>query len=348
MIQFPETAQAEWQIVADAAQVESRLRERLARDTLIEQRLEKLRIEYQAKALFQQELDAEDTPDLEMITLADYQATPTAAPTPLIEGVLNDDTVMLVLGPGGSGKSTLALQMLYCMMTGNEWLGQPVQQISGAVGALSYDMPGGMMLDWMTGYPNVNPSKVSIVNAHKRGNPLAVPTQRKQIAAAWRAMNVEVVLIDSFSASFFAHDQNDAGATQAHYRDLKKFALTEVGARTLIVIVHSTEGSPKKPRGSTVHHDVADSIVAVWSPHGPTGLRNVEMTKYRAARGQDQMTPRVITAPDAVTHLVDLNLGAMTLEGMHLPPGSAAAAFTDVPDPIAAPDTGSDEEDDDL
>jgi hypothetical protein len=168
---------------------------------------------------------------------------------------------------------------------------------------------------------------------------------RAQIVAAWKAMNVETVMIDSFSASFFAHDQNDAGLTMAHYRDLIKFALTEVGAKSLIVIVHSTEGSPHKARGSTVHHDVADTIVAVEG----TGLdpRKVSMVKYRAARGQVMMPPVIVTAPDDVTHLVSLDLGEMTLAGLHLPAGAAAAAFTDVPDTYETPDTDS-EEDDDL
>lgn len=73
------------------------------------------------------------------------------------------------------------------------------------------------------------------------------------------------------------------------------------------------------------------------------------MVKYREARGQVQMSPVVITAPDSVTHLVELDLGAMQLAGMHLPPGAAANAFTAMPAPTQAPDTDSDEdEEDDL
>lgn len=355
MIQFPETAQTEWQIVADAANAEEELKARLEHDSQVQYQLDKMRVRHDATQIFQQEIDAETTPTLEMFTLANYQSGSVAGPGDLIEGVLKDNGVCIVLGPGGSGKSTLGLQMLHSLMTGDEWLGQPVQKVMGSVGIVSYDMDGRLMMDWVAGFPNVDPNKVQVVNAHKRGNPLGVPALRAQIAAAWKASQTEIVVIDSFSASFFAQDQNDAAATQHHYRDLGRFALTEVGARAVIVIVHSTDGSPKKPRGSTVHHDVGDSIVAVWSPTGPLGSRHVEMTKYRQHRDvvgnfTSMMTPVVVSAPDSVTHLVSLDLGAMQLAGMHLPASAGAAAFTDLPDTNEDPDIDSEEdgEDDDL
>lgn len=346
MIQFPETAQVEWNIIAEAALAEQRIKEKIEHDTLVEREVARLRQRHEATLIFQQELDADATPSLEMTTLATYKTNPAAAPADMIDGVVKQDGLTLVLGPSTSGKSTLALQMLYCLMTGEDFLGQTAKPITGGVGIVSYDMDASLMLDWMSGYPNINPSEVSVVNAHKRGNPLGVPALRAQIAQMWQGK--EVIMIDSFSASFFGSDQNDAAATQHHYRDLTKFALTECGAKAVIVIVHSTDASPTKVRGSTVHHDVADSIVAVWMPNGPMSPRQVDMTKYRAALGQSQMHPGILTFPDAVTHLVDLDLGAMSLAGMQLPVGAGAAAFTVMPDTHEAPDTDSDQEDDDL
>lgn len=347
VIEFPETARAEWEVAAQAVEAEHRLRARIQKDTEVERETTRLRVRYEANQLFQSELDADATPVLEMVTLADYRANPVGAPVDLIDGVVKDNGLTIMLGPSGSGKSTIALQMIHSLATGEEWLGQTAKPLMGAYGVLSYDMDAGMVMDWMDGYPNMDPTKVSVVNAYKRGNPLGVPAMRAQIAATWQAMGVEVVVLDSFSASFFGHDQNDAAAVMAHYRDMKLFALTEVGARALIVITHSTEASPFKARGSTVHHDVADSIVGVEG----TGAdeRKVRMVKYRAARGQKQMDPVVLTAPDPNTHLVDLDTGAMTLAGFALPASTIADAFTDLPDPHAAPDTDSTyEEGDDL
>lgn len=347
MIQFPETAQAEWNIVAEAANAEQRIKEKIEHDTLVERKVVELRQRHEAALIFQQELDADSTPSLEMTTLASYKTNPAAAPADMIDGVVKSNGLTLVLGPSTSGKSTLALQMLYCLMTGEDFLGQISKPITGGVGIMSYDMDASLMLDWMSGYPNINPSEVSVVNAHKRGNPLGVPALRAQIAQMWQGK--EVIMIDSFSASFFGENQNDAAATQHHYRDLTKFALTECGAKAVIVIVHSTDSAPTKVRGSTVHHDVADSIVAVWMPNGPMAPRHVDMTKYRAALGQQQMKPGVLTFPDAVTHLVDLDLGAMSLAGMHLPTSAGAAAFTSLPDTYEDPDTtDSEEEGDEL
>lgn len=346
MIQFPETASLEWKVVADAAEAEVRLRQRIQHDTEVERETSRLRVRHEASLAFAQELDAESTPVLEMLTLANYKANPAMSPVSMIEGVLNANSVCLVLGPSGSGKSTLGLQMIYSLATGEDWLGQSVKPVMGCTGIMSYDMDAPLMLDWMSGFPNIDPAKFSIVNAYKRGNPLGVPTMRAHIAETWRNMNTEVVMIDSFSASFFGHDQNDAASVQAHYRDLIAFALTEVGAKALLIIVHSTENSPHKARGSTVHHDVADSIVSVEG----TGLesRSLKMVKFRAPIGQHMMNPVVVTAPDSVTHLVSLDPGEMTLRGWQLPPSVVASAFTEVPETHEAPDTESDEEDDDL
>lgn len=346
MIRFPETAQIEWQVVAEAAEAEARLKKKIEHDTEVERETKRLRVRHEATVIFQSELDADQTPVLEMVTLANYQSNPAAAPVDLIEGVLKQEGVCLMLGPSGSGKSTLGLQMLNSLMTGDDWLGQPTKPIMGSVGIMAYDMNGSMVMDWMAGFPDIDPSKVSVVNAYKRGNPLGVPAMRAQIVSAWKSMNVETVMIDSFSASFFGHDQNDAATTQAHYRDLIKFGLTEVGAKALVVIVHSTEGSPHKARGSSVHHDVADSIVSVEGTGSDS--RKIRMVKYRAARGQSQMNPVVVTAPDSVTHLVELDFGAMQLAGMQLPAGAAAQAFTALPEPTEMPDTESEDEDDDL
>lgn len=344
MIQFPETAQVEWEIVANAANEAVELRKRLGLATRIESKLDDIRIRYEAERQFQQELDADSTPTLEMVSLTDYRKNPTAmAPTDLIDGVLKDNGTCLMLGPAGSGKSTTGLQMVHSLATGDDWLGQKVTQVNGGFGIVSYDMDGGMMLDWLDGFPNVDADKIKVVNAYKRGNPLGVPEMRAQIVAAFKASNTEVVLIDSFSASFFGHDQNDAASVMAHYRDLKMFALTEVGARSLIIVVHSAPGSPHKARGSTVHHDVADSIVGV-EVDSKTDQRTISMVKYRAARGQHQMNPVIVTAPDSVTHLVDLDLGAMTLASLHVP---ARAAFAPLPTAHEDPDVTTDSESED-
>lgn len=328
---------------------EQRLRERIARDTQVSREVERLRTRHMAKTLFDQELSSEQTPTLEMFTLADYQNKPTfTAPSDLIDGVMKDNSVTLMLGPSGSGKSTLAMQTIHSLSTGQDWLGQTAKPLSGGFGVISYDMDAAMLGAMLVKYPGIDMSKVSLVNAYKQGNPLHVPHFRAGIIAAWKAMHVEVVVIDSFSASFFGENQNDAAATMAHYRDLRQFALAEVGARALIVIVHSTEASPYKIRGSTVHHDVADSIIGTAKIDPDKDPRLVKMVKYRAAPGQKEMSPVVVGAPDNVTHLVGLDLGAMVMQGLSLPTsaGSSSMVFPDLPEAIEEPDIESTEEDD--
>lgn len=352
MVRFPETVEREWRNVEAAVSTAINVRKKIERETRIDNEVENLRIRHEAKLIFQQELDAADTPALELGTMADYLNSPTSQVHDLIDGVMKENGLTLVMGPSGSGKSTLALQMLHSLLSGSDFLGQKVSQISGGAGILSYDMDAAMVVDWMAGFPGLDPSRVSVLNAYKRGNPLGVPAMRAKIAESWKAMGVEVVVLDSFSASFFGHDQNDAAATMAHYRDMKLFALTEVGAKALVVITHSTANNALKARGSTVHKDTADTIVAVVQDEN-TGSRTVSMEKYRAQRGKPLtgMDPVIVTAPDSVTHLVDIDIPSMNMKGLQLPPSVAAsAAFTAMPDTHEEPDTDSDSEmeDDDL
>src|ERR1700751_3890055 len=346
MVRFPETIQSEVEAISRAASAAEDYKAKLAEDADVQIKLERLRVDHKAKELLKKEIEAEDTPALEMMTLADYHNSAGATgPADLIEGVVKDNGVCIVIGPSGAGKSTVAMQMIPSFQTGTPWMGQPVIQLSGASGVLSYDMDARLLAAYTARYPNLDMRKVSIVNAYKKGHPLAVPEMRAKIARTWKAMQVEVVVIDSFGASFFGQDQNDAAATMAHYRDLGKFALTEVGARALIVIAHSLESDSEKIRGSSVHHNVADSIAAVSAddPKDPLSPRRVRMVKYRAAPGQHMMNPVMVGAPDPVTHLIDVDTGAMTMKGMSLPPSAVAMAFPDVSEEPDITDHGDDD-----
>lgn len=356
MIRFPETAESEWTIVAEAANAHRVVKRRIERGTQIEREVERLHIRHEAKAKFQAELDAEDTPPLVLGTITQFAQSGQNTPVDLIEGVMKEDGICMVIGPGGAGKTTASLQMIHSLLTGDLFLGQAVKQINGTVGILSYDQNSALMTNWITA-SGLDTDRVSMVDAHGRGNPLSVPSMRRQIADTWRGMGVEVVLVDSFSASFHGLDQNDTALTMAYYRDMKKFVLTEVGAKSIIMIVHSTPVAPLKPRGSTAHVDVTDTMVAVTltDPADKTSARRVSIEKYRAGLNQEQMEPVIVTAPDSVTHLVDLDLGAMTLAGLKLPISALGThAFPAMPDAHEAPETetetetDSDEEDDDL
>ena len=330
MVQFPETASREWRNAAYTAHARTRTRQRIERDTQVERAVERLRTNHEAKIKFQQELDAEQTPALVEGTLHDLLTTQAMTPpADLIEGMVKDTGVCLVLGPASSGKSTMAMQMLHSLTTGQNFLAQPAQKVAGDFGVLSYDMDYRMFGSILGAYPGIDAKRVSMVQAYNMGNPLNVPDFRRELASRWRKRGVEVVVVDSFSASFAGHNQNDAAEAMAHYRDLKTFALTEVGARVLVVIVHSTDNNPHRARGSTVHHDIADSIVGV-SIEPKSGQRQLKMVKYRAAPGQNAAPTVITTAPDAVTHLVSLDSSAMTLAGIPLPPSViAATAFPD-------------------
>lgn len=224
------------------------------------------------------------------------------------------------------------------MFTGSDWFGSRVNKVDGAVGYVSYDAPGTQFIDWMSGMPGVKKRQVCVVDAYKQGNPLGVRKHRATIAERWREANVQVVIIDSFSASFHGSNQNDAAEVMAHYRDLKRFALGEVGATLCIVIVHSTDTSPNKARGSTVHNDTGDSRVTIEVDE--EGRRILRSAKYRTLRnGAKQKTPVIITEPDADTRLSELDLGAMQLANLPIP-ARIEALFPPLPKTHEEPEAG--------
>lgn len=345
-IQFPETAWVEWQTIAEAADAAVEVRKRIQRGTKVEDEVEKLKVRHEATTIFEQELEGADTPPVVIQTMADYLATNTPVLHDYIEGVVKENGVCVMLGPSSSGKSTLAVQVIHSLITGDDWLGQKVNKIAGNVALMSYDQSVAIPINWMSqmGIPF---DRVLPIDLYGRGNPLLVPRERQRLVAGFKDANVEVVVLDSFSAAF-SGDQNDTGLTMGWYKEAKKFAFVEVGAKALIVVLHSTAAMPRKPRGSTAHIDVCDSMVSVV--RGQTNERTVSMEKYRAGLGQVEMSPVVTTAPDSVTHLVDLDLGAMTLAGLTPPPSAIAGAFPDLPQGDEAPDISeeSDTEDDDL
>lgn len=333
-VRFTETVWEEFENAERVQNAAANYRAKLTHDSLVERKLEQLRIAHEAKERHKAEIEAENTPGLDLRTLQDYNQNPPEAKKDLIRGAVKDKGLTVVIGPSGAGKSTIALQMLYSLASGKRWLGQKTKRLKGGFGILSYDMSEDLLVDWLNGFPKVDPARFSIVNAHGRGHPMAVPRFRSKIAEKWRDSGVEVVLVDSFSASFFGTNQNDTAETMSHYRDLQKFAFTEVGARSLIVIAHSTAANPMKARGSTAHKDVSDSIVVVTMDEN--GRQQVEVEKYRAKRGQEKMTPVITKVPHKKTHLVALDTGEMSLRGMALPPSKEAAKsqFPESPGPV--------------
>ena len=336
-VRFPEAAEREWHVAERKIQASQEYRASVQRKTLVEREVEKLLIRSEATDIFTEIQEADNIPELEMMTLEDYKVTPDAQPKDLIEGAVSDNALLVLIGPSRAGKTTQALQMAWSLVTGNDWLGQKVNKVRDGIGVMSYDMDGRRVLNWAEGMPGLTARNVSVVNAYKSGNPLAVRKHRDTIARSWRERSVDVVIIDSFSASFFGGDQNDAAATMAHYRDLKNFALNEVGARLLIVIAHSTDSNPEKVRGSTVHTDTADNHIVVYP--NDRGQRVVMSGKYRTLHGANyvpQMTPVIVTAPDPSTNLVKVDLTAMTLENLPIPvrlKQTAARLFPKQPNP---------------
>lgn len=277
----------------------------------VERELDRLRVREAAQDAWNTEKAERDTPELQIGDAEEMEEYAEPDQPDLIAGVLKDHGTALFIGKSGSGKTTLALQAAHCLLTGTPFLeaghrpGQEVQKIEGRVGVISHDMPLGLLLNWIKAYPESDRSRYRVVNAHARGYPLNVPLMRQKIVKDFRDKAVEVIVVDSFAASFPGDNQNDNDQVLKHYLDLQKFALTEVGARALIVIAHAGKGSQESARGASAHHDVADTVMAVtMDEEKPDKPRYLTMSKYRAGMGEYEMVPGTVTEPDDFTHLV--------------------------------------------
>lgn len=239
--------------------------------------LEKMRAREEAKAI----LAAEKLPPPSplVVTTADVlrKTLPTLPPA-RVAGVLPGNGSALLIAQAGTGKTTLLGNLARDLIDGTPFLDQcPVRRVSGRIAMLSYEMDAGELLDWFESV-GVDLERFVMVDLRGRANPLADDAARLALANDLRALDVEVLMVDSFGRAFTGESQDSAADVTSWFVLLDTFTRAEVGATESVVIAHAG-WSAERGRGSSALHDSPDSVLLYVKEADDT--RTLRAEKYR-------------------------------------------------------------------
>lgn len=228
---------------------------------LVYSKVTSLRVERDARAIFAAENQAAEPFDCG--TLAEILARP-PEPAARVDRLMPWGGSTLVVAQRKTGKTTFVLNLARALVTGHRFLGElDVRPIAtdATIGFLNFEVSGAQLARWAHDH-GVPADRMFVVNVRGRRNPLAHRDDRAALAAALRAHNVEVLVVDPFGRAYSGASQNDAGEVGAWLVDLDTFARSEVGANDLILTTHAGWNG-ERTRGSSALEDWADSIVTL-------------------------------------------------------------------------------------
>lgn len=233
------------------------------RDRKVADRVERLRIDRDARQLIAAER-FEGADGLDAGTLTELLARTADDPTWRVQNLIKSGTSTLVVAQRKTGKTTFVLDLARCLITGDPFLGEcQVRPIpaSALVAVLNFEMTPQQITDWADG-AGIPGDRLWIANLRGRRNPFATPAARQELAAAIRAQNAAVLIIDVFGAAFTGASQNDPGEVRAWLDDLDRFARAEAGCEEVVLTTHAGWGG-ERSRGASSQEDWADSIITL-------------------------------------------------------------------------------------
>lgn len=196
-----------------------------------------------------------------------------AAPQ-LIDGVLEEDSVVALVGPPNCGKSFLALDWACSVATGLSWQGRDV--VEGPVVYLAGEGRPGLQRRinaWQEQFGVIQPSRMQIST---RGADLTNLDHVKAVAHALEGItkrsgeSPKLIVIDTVARHFGESDENST-------RDMNKFIsllddLRRVWNCTILLVHHSGKDATKGARGSTALRGAVDTEYALNSNEGILSL----------------------------------------------------------------------------
>ena len=195
-----------------------------------------------------------------LLTISQLSALP--KPEPLIGGVLDQDTLGLLVGYRGTGKSFLALDWGLSVATGRRWQGhdtarQRVLYIAGeGIGGLYQHVH-----TWSTAWNrNVGDDAFTVVRGAVNLFDRAATTDLAQLV---EGDAYGMVIFDTVSRCSIGANENDARdmAVLVDHADAVRNA--GHGRRTILLVHHAGLADRGRSRGSTVLEAAADTVHAV-------------------------------------------------------------------------------------
>ena len=200
-----------------------------------------------------------EKPTFKVLNLDDLEKLP--EPAWLVEGVVPDNSLTTLYGPPGSAKSFLALDVALCIVTGTKFHNAPVKQ-----GRVIYSLGEGLrglryrIEAWCIAHPDADRELI-------RKNFVVIPRavhllEDYDVSMLFNTIemqpSVDLLIIDTLARSLVGGDENSAGdvgravAVCDRVRDM-------TGSATMIV--HHTDASGTKARGSTALPGASDTMI---------------------------------------------------------------------------------------
>lgn len=177
-------------------------------------------------------------------------------PTPLIEGVLDEQTLAVLAGQFGTFKTFIALDWLLCIATGTPWLGhavpraRPVRLVVGEGVAGLY----GRVKAWEKGKGVTVPP--DMFKAVRGAVNLGQVEQVMAVAELARERGEAVIAFDTLARCSVGLEENKA-SDQARVTDAAGWIREHAGATTLLL--HHAGHGGERARGSSAIEDNADT-----------------------------------------------------------------------------------------
>lgn len=241
-------------------------------------------------------LGAKPKPDVALLSDLLQRPAPEAA---RIEGLFPWDASVTVVAQNKVGKTTFVLNLARSLITGEPFLGKfPVQPIAedAVVCILNYEVSDHQIALWCSEV-GIPADRLLVANLRGKANPLTSDSTAELFAEQLREHKVETLIVDPFGRAVGGADQNSAREVQPWLNRLDAFAREMVGARDLVLVVH-TGWNGERSRGSSTLEDWPD---AKWFlTKDAAGLR------YFRAEGRDVDVPEDQLAFDPETRLLTL------------------------------------------
>ncbi len=190
-------------------------------------------------------------------------------PRPLIDGILDLDTLAAIYGPSGCGKSFIALDFAATVATGGVWQGVTVDRRSVLyVTAEGAHGMGDRLAAWSSQFKEAPDLK----NLHWLTQAVSLfdPAWAEALAFVARELGVKLVVIDTLARSMTGGDENsteDMGVVIANADILKR----ATGA--CVLFVHHTGWVEGHARGSSAFKAALDTELEVKANGGSIALK---------------------------------------------------------------------------
>lgn len=198
-------------------------------------------------------------PDEPLVLSTEAEILNRPSPEWLIHGLIQEDTIALLAGPGGLGKSFLALGMARSLAAGRMFFNRSVKKgrvlYVAAEGVSAF---GDRVRAWNLANPDVSVPADGITYVESGVN-LSDEGSVDRLAEIVREGEYALVILDTMSQLGHMENENNNAEVAQVFRQVKR--LRDVRRGTSVLVIDHTPAQGGKVRGATAKRDNADTVI---------------------------------------------------------------------------------------